>query len=104
MFRVKNLINQSLSVGERTLPIDEVMSVRAIDDELRRLEARGYVAISEPTDADEARAKAAADKAAAEAAQAEADAEAARLEAERLAAEAEARTASETQTGGKKNK
>ena len=48
MITIKNNLNQSLSIGDRSLAVDGSIKVRAIDDEIERLVKRGYVSIIEP--------------------------------------------------------
>ena len=101
MVKIKNLINQSLTIGGNSLAVDGELRVNAVDEEIERLERRGYIAvISGNLDADEEKAKVAADKAKAEAEKADADAAAAKAAAEKAQADAE-KTALKNTNGGK---
>ena len=48
MIRVKNNLNQPQMVAGRSLPADGEFSVRAVDENLRRLEEKGLISIIEP--------------------------------------------------------
>lgn len=50
MFKVKNNLNQPLSISNGSLPAGGEIQTRNLDDELRRLESKGHVTIVEPED------------------------------------------------------
>jgi hypothetical protein len=48
MITIKNNLNQPIAIGEGTLPAGGEIKVRAVDEEIERLAAKGHVTIVAP--------------------------------------------------------